>query len=123
MRPVMQTDCSLTTGNCFAACIASILELPLDAVPNLIQKEDWQLAFSEFCQRHGYALMPVPNEHFRSDLCHGVYSICSGHREGTWHPHAVVACGDEIVHDPLGDAATSMVAFDLVFLSEAERGE
>jgi hypothetical protein len=32
--PVFQDNFEVGQGNCFAACIASILELPLDAVPN-----------------------------------------------------------------------------------------
>lgn len=34
MTPVMQIDFGDGTGDCFAACLASILDLPLEAVPN-----------------------------------------------------------------------------------------
>lgn len=34
MKPVRQTDFGKGTGDCWAACIASILELPLSEVPN-----------------------------------------------------------------------------------------
>lgn len=34
MKPVHQTNFQRGTGNCFAACLASILEMPLEEVPN-----------------------------------------------------------------------------------------
>ena len=34
MIPVMQTEFGIFEGNCWSACIASILELPIEAVPN-----------------------------------------------------------------------------------------
>lgn len=34
MKPVMQTIFDSENGNCFSACLASILELPLESVPN-----------------------------------------------------------------------------------------
>lgn len=34
MKPVTQTTFGDGKGNCFTACVASILELPIDAVPN-----------------------------------------------------------------------------------------
>ncbi len=40
MIPHMQTDTGENTGNCFPACIASILEIPLDDVPNFIVEAD-----------------------------------------------------------------------------------
>lgn len=33
MKPVFQENIDAGTGDCFSACLASILELPLDAVP------------------------------------------------------------------------------------------
>lgn len=37
MKPVFQTDVSRTTGNCYQACIASVLELKLEDVPHFIK--------------------------------------------------------------------------------------
>jgi len=37
MIPVNQTICNFKNGNCFSACIASILELPLVEIPNFMQ--------------------------------------------------------------------------------------
>lgn len=35
MTPAHQTDTTFTSGNCFAACIATILDLSLKEVPHL----------------------------------------------------------------------------------------
>ena len=41
MIPVYQDDFTFTTGNCFSACLASLLELPLADVPKFMAEEDW----------------------------------------------------------------------------------
>jgi hypothetical protein len=43
MKPVDQTilHSEATKGNCFAACIASLLELRCDEVPNFVERIDW----------------------------------------------------------------------------------
>ncbi len=38
MKPVNQTKMTPPEGDCFAACITSILELPLNEVPNYSQR-------------------------------------------------------------------------------------
>lgn len=40
MTPVRQTIFDFTHGNCWAACIASILDLPLDCVPSFFPEPD-----------------------------------------------------------------------------------
>lgn len=40
MTPVAQTILKPPTGNCFAACVASILELPVATVPNMYEGAD-----------------------------------------------------------------------------------
>ena len=41
MIPVSQTKFGGIEGNCVQACLASVLELPLDAVPNFVTMDDW----------------------------------------------------------------------------------
>lgn len=41
MIPVYQDDFTFSTGNCFAACLATLLEVPLEAVPSFMAEEDW----------------------------------------------------------------------------------
>lgn len=62
MRPVYQTICDFKKGNCFAACIASILELPLEEVPNFcIDPKDWHLNCNKWLE--GYDLQLLEFEH------------------------------------------------------------
>ena len=41
MKPLMQTRFG-KEGNCFAACVASVLEVSIDEVPWLEDPENWQ---------------------------------------------------------------------------------
>ena len=42
MIPVYQTIVSIEDGDCTRACLASILDLPIDAVPNFIRfRDNW----------------------------------------------------------------------------------
>lgn len=45
MKPVPQTILAPPTGNCHAACIASILELPIDRVPSMYEGADDPLLY------------------------------------------------------------------------------
>ena len=39
MMRVLQTKFGEAEGNCFPACVASVLELPLETIPNFIEQE------------------------------------------------------------------------------------
>ena len=41
MKPVTQTITEPGLGNCFAACLASLLEVPCDSVPNSPDDDEW----------------------------------------------------------------------------------
>lgn len=41
MRPIRQTRFGWPSGNCLLACVASILDLPLEEVPDGWSEEDW----------------------------------------------------------------------------------
>jgi len=42
MRKVLQTIFEPPKGNCFAACVASLLDLDLDDVPNFAALDEWR---------------------------------------------------------------------------------
>jgi hypothetical protein len=49
-----------TEGNCFQACIASIMEMPLDEVPDFVNKNDaWRQAFEIWLQKYGLSLCVI----------------------------------------------------------------
>lgn len=41
MTPVDQTIFGDKTGNCFAACLASLLEVPIESLPIVPSEEEW----------------------------------------------------------------------------------
>lgn len=91
-----------------SACLASLLEMPLEEVPLFLSepgdgtKFDWSLRLDDFLSPFGlYAL------HFSS------YPVSPGMMPGVLHimtgisprgrPHAVIGKGYSIVHDPFPD--------------------
>lgn len=55
MEPVFQTMHGEKHGNCFAACIASLLEIPLEDVPQFGDNDWWLKEINEFLSHYGYA--------------------------------------------------------------------
>ena len=63
MKPVDQTLFGEGRGNCLPACIASVLELPLEAVPHFVLEDDWVGALQTFlegliCGQYQWMLLP-----------------------------------------------------------------
>lgn len=55
MKPVNQTIVSVKDGDCTRACLASILDLPIDAVPNFMRfGAGWFNIFWAFIRALGY---------------------------------------------------------------------
>lgn len=94
-------------GNCLQAVIASLLDLPLDAVPHFVQDhvdsdgcKDWWDSLVEFVRSHGwnpYAAVPVsdyPDQHL---FVSGPSPRGVGD-DGLWH--VVIYRSGEMVHDP-----------------------
>lgn len=112
MTPVEQTRLHIDSpagviqkGNCYQACIASIMDLPLDSVPNFIEYEDnvWYKVFLDFIEEQGY-------EYSWQNASEGVpegYAIGSGisprARKDKRINHAVVVLNGVMVHDPHPD--------------------
>jgi hypothetical protein len=131
MIPHIQTEFSDGIGNCLATCIASILDLPMDAVPNFVAIQNIsnsgcavEMADRWLRENHGKRFIavelyggagPVTNQSFLNRLSHknkDELVILSGESprktvDGKAKFHAVVGrakCwGFEIVHDPHPD--------------------
>lgn len=55
MKPIYQTIVDIKSGDCIRACVASILELPIDAVPNFIRfSTSWHNVLKYFLLSLGY---------------------------------------------------------------------
>lgn len=99
MKPTDQNKFGVPGGNCFSACIASILELPIQEVPYFMSDDihgrEWIIKLGNWLRPRGLYPMvlsagaKVPGVH----IIHGQ----SPRGEGT---HAVVGIGESIVHDP-----------------------
>jgi hypothetical protein len=107
MIPVYQNNNSKEEGDCMAACIASLLEIELDDVPNFAEiynKEkgaDWYIEYVNFLSK--YDLYPLT---FNYDLYqwghfHGGYVILSVDSPNIENvQHAVIGQNGKVVHDP-----------------------
>ena len=105
MIEVEQTIFLPPHGNCLAACMASVLELSLDEVPNPTGS-DWIDVWIVWLRPRGFGLTlvgcpdePDQMELFKARYMPG-YTILTGQSpRGDWL-HAVVARDGEIVWDP-----------------------
>jgi hypothetical protein len=84
VRPAYQQVLDEGRGDCWRTCIASILELPAEAVPNFRETErDNMHAIEEWFQSNGLALMEVygrkecATDLIRFDYICGAYAIAS----------------------------------------------
>jgi len=95
MRSVDQTTYGPTYGNCISACIASILEMPIEAVP-FFADENWWPRFLEWLAKRDLSATKIeggpPPAGFT--IAFGPSTRLAG------RGHACVAFDGIIVHDP-----------------------
>ncbi len=98
MKPIDQTKFRVPEGNCFSACVASLLHLPIEDVPTFCAEGDkWFEVFQQWLRPLGlYAFMLKHCEEWRPD---GYYILGGKSPRGDFF-HAVIARDGEIVHDP-----------------------
>ncbi len=119
MKPIFQTDTSPTTGNCFSACLASVLELDMDAVPNFftIAGEDpdqWWDAVRDWLRPHGLGVISVAIDGHGLLASFGGWLIVGG-KTARGTNHATVWRDGKMVHDPY-PGGTGLVHVDSVDL-------
>lgn len=102
MIPAHQTIFGDRRGNCFAACIASVLEIPIYNVPNFCLAEDWLVQAIRFAKSHGYGLLHVQDGKGVRLLAAetSCYSLVTGKSPRGDFLHSVVYRGLEMAHDP-----------------------
>ena len=97
MRPVDQTRYTLHDGDCFTACVASILELPIAAVPAFVR---WGDAWLDCFDRWLGGLGLSATHHAGTNPPPG-YSIAGGPSlRFAGRTHSCVALDGVVVHDP-----------------------
>lgn len=119
MKPVDQTTFGHPGGNCFSACVASLLHLSIEDVPYFMGADNWFQAFAEWLRPRGFYPVCFKIDTAKDDLWRpaGFY-ILGG--ESVRGPHAIVAREHFDVHDPhpsraglvSREDATLLVPFD-----------
>jgi D-glycero-D-manno-heptose 1,7-bisphosphate phosphatase len=97
MQPIDQTVFGVPNGNCFSACVASILHIPLGEVPPFCTYGDWWERFNEWLKPQGYYATII---RYSEDHAPLGFHILSGKSPRGDFQHSVVAMGNDIVHDP-----------------------
>lgn len=113
MKPVLQTIHTAPNGNCFPACIASIFEIAIDAVPHffvesagtdLWTQAQWDAvqAFAESRDHVATWIDPQKEPDLAALLeASDLYYVAFGD-SSTGLGHCVVMHKGEYVHDPMG---------------------
>lgn len=104
MIPVDQTLFGPVEGNCHAACVASILELPLWRVPNVACHSDWYRRLTFWLNRHGFGHITFSGNVGDDAVLREMYAnhyLIAGGPAARGLNHSVVYRGfEELVHDP-----------------------
>ena len=105
MKPVMQTMTG-TEGNCFPACIASLLEIRIDEIPSLGDLT-WVSELNEWLRPRGLVHLDIRiakdeiEEFFSDKDFHHVLTGPSPRLDG--YDHSVIGRRGVMVHDPYID--------------------
>ena len=117
MKPIYQSIHSVDrekglAGDCYRACVASLLECSLDDVPNFMDGfpnvDEFNVRVETYLRGHGYGRASFAYDGdllmggvlaMMAEMARDVYYIFSGQSpRGT--DHAVIALNDAIIHDP-----------------------
>ena len=108
MIPIMQTICDFENGDCFRACVASILELPIEKIPNFMG--NGPNFFDENIRKWGdenkIRMIDIQfhDEENRDKSLKDCYIIASGKSpRNNDFMHSIVWFNGKIIHDPHPD--------------------
>jgi len=126
MKLIYQTTFGELNGNCFAACIASLLELPIESVPNFCSLGvDWLMATNKWLKSFDLwfldTRLPKPID---LSFFYGYY-IVSG-KSPRHIDHSVIYKDSEMIHDPHpegGGVVPEFAGFLISLQDTAQEGE
>lgn len=122
MRRVYQTTFGPTDGNCFQACIATVLSMPLESIPHFCRDygDRWCRHFQEWLNGLGLfaVMMNVPDCMTVDDIV--PFGPCMvGGDGGRGCKHEVVYSGGVLYHDPLPEGKGLVKVDDIIVFSPA----
>jgi len=120
MQATDQTTFGEGLGNCFSACVASILELPIEDVPFFGADELWWTRFSEWLEARNLYAVCLKHRAGRAPVG---YHILSGKSPRGEFMHSVVAKGEDIVHDPHPSRANIQDRVDCIIIVPMDFGD
>lgn len=111
MIPTHQTNTTPENGDCFSACIASLLEIPLEDVPVFCAQEnenikEWPINAHEWFGEKGIGWIELDCREMDDCLAinnmkvRGGYTIVTGQSPRHECLHSVIYKDGEFVHDP-----------------------
>lgn len=99
-QTILSTEDGTIHGNCFRACIASILHIDIDDIPKFesMASGEWHIPFFNFLNANGYEFMGTG----KPKGIYDGYIIAFGdsHRKYVTHGHSVIYKDGKMVHDP-----------------------
>ena len=103
-------------GDCFAACLCSLLHVPLDVAPWVDLMGDlWWPAMLDFVAQHNYDLLRLQPEWERA-LGPQTHYIASGRSPRGNFLHSVLKKAGFVVHDPYPDGCGIKDLVDIIVL-------
>lgn len=110
MRPVDQTTFGppdgppAERGNCFAACLATILHFRIEEVPQFhaLEGGDWSDEINNWLDRYGlhYLEVRVEENPLVDREYFGIHVLNGFSPRNQYRQHSVVARGAKMIHDP-----------------------
>jgi len=104
MKPVDQTIFTPQHGDCMRACVASILEWPIEKVPNFNEEghDHYEEKLTDWAKEYGITILDVriEDKNLLRKAFKGVYLIAFGQSPRFDCDHAVVYRGKFMAHDP-----------------------
>ena len=124
INKVFQTNFTSTNGNCFQACLATIMGIPLDQAPNFAKGPGpcddtrWRREWNHFNQtnRHGIRIidMVVEEDCYRYTFGDSTIIATGESPRDVFCQHSVVWRNMEMIHDPFPDG-TGIVGYPYRF--------
>lgn len=103
MIPIRQTRVG-KGGNCFQACVASILEMPLEAVPDFCNEypEDWFLKLGDWLKPMGMSAIMIKYDDGAdlAEVLKDQFVLAGGTSAVRSIPHEVIWMNGKVIWDP-----------------------